>query len=38
LPRGFGEGDVASFEIELGFGGSSEDFGATVIELTFPWQ
>src|SRR5256885_183739 len=36
LPNPFGEGDVAGFEIELGFGWSAEDFGAGVIEFAFP--
>jgi hypothetical protein len=36
LPYRFGERDVAGFEIQLGFGGGAEDFGAVVVELAFP--
>jgi hypothetical protein len=36
LPNRFGEGDVAGFEIQLGFGGGAEDLGAVVVELAFP--
>ena len=32
----FREGDVTGFQIELGFGGGAEDFGAVVVELAFP--
>ena len=32
----FRKGNVARLEIELGFGGSAEDFGAGVVELALP--
>jgi hypothetical protein len=33
LSHRLGERNVAGFQIELGFGGSAEDFGAVIVEL-----
>src|ERR1700674_4059627 len=36
LADGFRKRDIAGLQVQLGFGGSAEDFGAVVVEFAFP--
>jgi hypothetical protein len=36
LTHRLGEGDIAGFQVELGFGRRAEDLGSIVVEVSFP--